>query len=70
MTISVLTLLANSELLFQYPVDGAKDHIEMAQRVLDCDYLCPNFVTDKAQDVVNKVCTIAAPFNRGTPLEA
>ena len=44
MTISALTLLANSELLFQYPVDGAKDHIEMAQQVLDCDYLCPNFV--------------------------
>ena len=45
MTISALTLLANSELLFQYPVDGAKDHIEMAQRVLDCDYPCPNFVS-------------------------
>ena len=40
MTISALTLLTNSELLFQYPVDGAKDHIEMAQQVLDCDYLC------------------------------
>ena len=39
----------------QYPVDGAKDHIEMAQRVLDSDYLCPNFVSDKAQDIVNKV---------------
>ena len=45
MTISTLTLLANSELLFQYPVDGAKDHIEMAQQVLDCDYLCSNFVS-------------------------
>ena len=39
----------------QYPVDGANDHIEMAQRVLDSDYLCPNFVSDKAQDIVNKV---------------
>ena len=45
MTISALTLLANSELLLQYPVDGAKDHIEMAQRVLDFDYLCPDFVS-------------------------
>ena len=45
MTISVLTLLANSELLFQYPVDGAKDYIEMAQPVLDADYLCPYFVS-------------------------
>ena len=45
MTISALTFSANSELLFQYPVDGAKDYIEMAQRVLDCDYLCPNFVS-------------------------
>ena len=27
----------------------------MAQRVLDSDYLCPNYVGDKAQDVVNKV---------------
>ena len=45
MTISALTLLANSELIFQYPVDGAKDHIEMAQGVLDRDYLCPNFVS-------------------------
>ena len=36
-------------------MDGAKDHIEMAQRVLDSDYLCPNFVSDKAQDIVNKV---------------
>ena len=41
--------------VFQYPVDGAKDHVEMAQRVLDSDYLCPNYVGDKAQDVVNKV---------------
>ena len=45
MTVSALTLLANSELLFQYPVDGAKDHIETAQRVLDRDYLCPNSVS-------------------------
>ena len=45
MTVSALTLLANSELLFQYPVDGAKDHIEAAQRVLDSDCLCPNFVS-------------------------
>ena len=45
MTVSALNLLANSELLFQYPVDGAKDHIETAQLKLDGDYLCPNFVS-------------------------
>lgn len=50
-----LGILMYAMLVGKYPVDGAKDHIEMAQRVLDSDYLCPNFVSDKAQDVVNKL---------------
>lgn len=50
-----LGILMYAMLVGKYPVDGAKDHIEMAQRVLDSDYLCPNFVSDKAQDIVNKL---------------
>ncbi|KAL4223756.1 ATP binding [Mactra antiquata] len=50
-----LGILMYAMLVGKYPVDGAKDHIEMAQRVLDSDYLCPNCVSDDAQDVVNKL---------------
>jgi len=61
--ISVYIVLFSSVpvfLLWQYPIDGAADHIEMAQRVIDCDYLCPDIVSDDAQDVVNKVSTATA----------
>ncbi|XP_052221380.1 serine/threonine-protein kinase S6KL-like [Dreissena polymorpha] len=50
-----LGILMYAMLVGKYPLDGAKDHIEMAQRVIDCDYLCPDIVSDDAQDVVNKL---------------
>ena len=33
MTVSALTLLANLDFLFQYPVDGAKDHRDCSASV-------------------------------------
>ncbi|XP_052800217.1 ribosomal protein S6 kinase-related protein-like isoform X2 [Mya arenaria] len=50
-----LGILVYAMLVGKYPVDGAADHIEMAQRVIDCDYLCPDIVSDAAQDIVNKL---------------
>ncbi|WAR03418.1 S6KL-like protein [Mya arenaria] len=50
-----LGILVYAMLVGKYPVDGAADHIEMAQRVIDCDYLCPDIVSDAAQDIVNKI---------------
>ncbi|KAL3857108.1 hypothetical protein ACJMK2_011803 [Sinanodonta woodiana] len=50
-----LGILMYAMLVGKYPVDGAKDHVEMAQKVLECDYLCPSFVSDKMQDIVNKI---------------
>lgn len=50
-----LGILMYAMLVGKYPVDGAKDHIEMAKMVLDSDYLCPNCVSDDAQDIVNKL---------------
>lgn len=41
--------------LLQYPVDGATNHLQMAHKVFECDYLLPNYVSDRAQDVINKV---------------
>ncbi|XP_021365952.1 serine/threonine-protein kinase S6KL-like isoform X1 [Mizuhopecten yessoensis] len=39
----------------KYPAEGASDHKEMATKVFDCDYLLPNFVSDRAQEVIDKL---------------
>lgn len=42
-------------LTFQYPAEGARDHDEMLKLVWDSDYLLPNHISDKAQEIINKV---------------
>ena len=41
--------------LFQYPAEGALDHMEMTKLVWECDYLLPNHCSDSAQEIVSKV---------------
>ncbi|KAK3084775.1 hypothetical protein FSP39_018673 [Pinctada imbricata] len=39
----------------KYPAEGAIDHDEMLKLVWDSDYLLPRNVSDKAQEVINKL---------------
>lgn len=39
----------------RYPAEGAQDHDEMLKLVWDSDYLLPNHISDKAQEVINKL---------------
>ncbi|XP_050410193.1 ribosomal protein S6 kinase-related protein [Patella vulgata] len=62
-----LGILMYAMLCGKYPVDGAKDHKDMAKHLADCDFLMPGTISDDAQDVVNKLLT-KNPLKRLTDL--
>ncbi|KAL5016905.1 hypothetical protein ScPMuIL_006494 [Solemya velum] len=45
-------ILMYAMLAGKYPVEGAKNHVEMGQKVYDSDFLLPPHVCDAAQDVL------------------
>ncbi|KAJ8312122.1 hypothetical protein KUTeg_009495 [Tegillarca granosa] len=57
-----LGILMYAMLTGGYPADGASNHEEMAKKVEDCDYLLPGHISDKAQDLVDRVCTPNTDF--------
>ncbi|XP_025091470.1 uncharacterized serine/threonine-protein kinase SgK494-like [Pomacea canaliculata] len=63
-----LGILMYAMLVGKYPVEGADNHTNMAQRVFDCAYLLPSSYSDKAQDVVNRLLT-KSPKRRLTSLD-
>lgn len=50
-----LGILMFAMLAGKYPAEGATDHKEMSKKVFDCDYLLPNFVSDRSQEVIDKL---------------
>ncbi|XP_046555057.1 ribosomal protein S6 kinase-related protein-like [Haliotis rubra] len=53
----------------KYPVEAARDHRTMAEKVYQCDFLMPESVGNDAQDVVHRLLT-KAPQRRAVVLAA
>ncbi|GAB1602121.1 ribosomal protein S6 kinase-related protein-like [Argonauta hians] len=52
-----LGVLMYTMLMGEYPVDGAVNHFEMAQRVFDCEYEIPEYISEKCAHVVARLLT-------------